>query len=84
MSANAAPESRMCPILTASSVGQGEKSEAVACQGSACMWYMPVQNAQGQPLPGQCAMFQCAIGLSLVNVSIRQHGNLDSPLKKKV
>lgn len=78
MSDEAKPASqsdRMCPLFTATALAKD--GEAVACQGAACMWYMNVQDHQGRPLPGQCAAHQIAMGMSMINLSVRQAHKLD-------
>lgn len=52
----ASSTNRMCPLFTAAAMAKGSE-DAVACQGPACMWYMPVRDHKGQELPGQCAPF---------------------------
>lgn len=80
--ASASPTDRLCPLFSAASLARG--GEGVACQGAACMWYCPVIDGQGRQLPGQCSAYQTAIGLSLINVGLRDAAKLDSPFRKKV
>lgn len=84
-------QGKMCPILTVNLIELPKSTDgipdvsgginAMACQGEACAWWVPIADETGRVIrgAGNCALPLAAVALSQINVAVTPQ----KPLIKK-